>query len=208
MEQHVLVIHPGDKDLIIAQIIVRNGKTILFVKTQHGADRLADNLAKAGVPVGVLHGGKLQAVRTLKPVKELENAALVTTDVAARGIHVDGSSLFVHLGVPTDRKDYLHRSGRTARAGEASGVVVLATTKQQTSVQELTFRASVTSKFVGVKPNDAEQMATTGAQEPSGIPYIAPTAKSRGPSHFSGKRPRPNSSQRRRRPHKVISHTI
>jgi superfamily II DNA/RNA helicase len=202
MEHHVLVMHPGDKDLITAQIAARNGKTILFVKTQRSADRLADNLAKAGVPVGALHGGKSQAVRTrtLKLFKEQENAALVATDVAARGIHVDGISLVVHVDAPTDHKDYLHRSGRTARAGEAGGVVVLATTKQQTSVKGLTSRAGVTPKFVGVKPNDAELMTITGAQEPSGIPYVAPINESRGPSRSGGKRPRPNSSQRRRRP--------
>jgi superfamily II DNA/RNA helicase len=202
MDHHVLVMHPGDKDLITAQIAARNGKTILFVKTQRGADRLADNLAKAGVPVGALHGGKSQAVRTrtLKLFKEQENAALVATDVAARGIHVDGISLVVHVDAPTDHKDYLHRSGRTARAGEAGGVVVLATTKQQTSVKGLTSRAGVTPKFVGVKPNDAELMTITGAQEPSGIPYIAPITESRGPARSGGKRPRPNSSQRRRRP--------
>jgi len=202
MEHHVLVMHPGDKDLITAQIAARNGKTILFVKTQRGADRLADNLAKAGVPVGALHGGKSQAVRTrtLKLFKEQDNAALVATDVAARGIHVDGISLVVHVDAPTDHKDYLHRSGRTARAGEAGGVVVLATTKQQTSVKGLTSRAGVTPKFVGVKPNDAELITITGAQEPSGIPYVAPIVENRGPSRSGGKRPRPNSSQRRRRP--------
>ena len=106
----------------------------------------------------------------------------------------------MHVDAPTDHKDYLHRSGRTARAGEAGGVVVLATTKQQTSVKGLTSRAGVTLKFVGVKPNDAELMTITGAQEASGIPYIAPITESRGPSPSSGKRPRPNSSQRRRRP--------
>jgi superfamily II DNA/RNA helicase len=202
MDHHVLVMHPGDKDLITAQIAARNGKTILFVKTQRGADRLADNLAKAGVPVGALHGGKSQAVRTrtLKLFKEQENAALVATDVAARGIHVDGISLVVHVDAPTDHKDYLHRSGRTARAGEAGGVVVLATTKQQTSVKGLTSRAGVTPKFIGVKPNDAELMTITGAQEPSGIPYVAPITESRGPARSGGKRPRPNSNQRRRRP--------
>jgi superfamily II DNA/RNA helicase len=154
------------------------------------------------VPVGALHGGKSQAVRTrtLKLFKEQENAALVATDVAARGIHVDGISLVVHVDAPTDHKDYLHRSGRTARAGKAGGVVVLATTKQQTSVKGLTSRAGVTPKFVGVKPNDAELMTITGAQEPSGIPYVAPITESRGPARSGGKRPRPNSSQRRRRP--------
>ena len=125
--------HPGDKNLITVQIAACNEKTILFVKTQRGADRLADNLAKAGVPVDALYGGKSQAVRTrtLKLFNEQENAALVATNVAARGIHVDGISLVVHVDAPTDHKDYLHRSGRTARAGEAGGVVVLATTKQK-----------------------------------------------------------------------------
>jgi superfamily II DNA/RNA helicase len=80
----------------------------------------------------------------------------------------------VHVDAPTDHKDYLHRSGRTARAGEAGGVVVLATSKQQTSVKGLTSRAGVTPKFVGVKLNDAELLTVTGARELSGIPYVAP----------------------------------
>ena len=201
MEHYVLVMHPGDKDDITNQIAARNGKTILFVKTQRGADRLADKLAHAGVPVGALHGGKSQAVRTrtLALFKQLPNAALVATDVAARGIHVDGISLVVHVDAPTDHKDYLHRSGRTARAGEAGAVVTLATTKQQKSVGGLTSRAGVTPRFVGVKPLDQDLMRITGAQEPSGIPYVTPVIESKGPARGSRK-PRPNSSERRRRP--------
>jgi superfamily II DNA/RNA helicase len=201
MEHYVLVMHPGDKDDITNQIAARNGKTILFVKTQRGADRLADKLAHAGVPVGALHGGKSQAVRTrtLALFKQLPNAALVATDVAARGIHVDGISLVVHVDAPTDHKDYLHRSGRTARAGEAGAVVTLATTKQQKSVGGLTSRAGVTPKFVGVKPLDQDLMRITGAQEPSGIPYVTPVVENKGPARGSRK-PRPNSDQRRRRP--------
>ncbi len=201
MEHYVLVMHPGDKDDITNQIAARNGKTILFVKTQRGADRLADKLAHAGVPVGALHGGKSQAVRTrtLALFKQLPNAALVATDVAARGIHVDGISLVVHVDAPTDHKDYLHRSGRTARAGEAGAVVTLATTKQQKSVGGLTSRAGVTPKFVGVKPLDQDLMRITGAQEPSGIPYVTPVVENKAPSRGSRK-PRPNSSGRRRRP--------
>jgi superfamily II DNA/RNA helicase len=162
---------------------------------------LADKLAHAGVPVGALHGGKSQAVRTrtLALFKQLPNAALVATDVAARGIHVDGISLVVHVDAPTDHKDYLHRSGRTARAGEAGAVVTLATTKQQKSVGSLTSRAGVTPKFVGVKPLDQDLMRITGAQEPSGIPYVTPVVESKGPNRGSRK-PRPNSSERRRRP--------
>ena len=79
--------HPGDKDLITAQIAARNGRTILFVKTQRGADRLVDNLAKAGVPVGALHGGKSQAVLLTHSnyLKYKKTQPLVATDVAARG---------------------------------------------------------------------------------------------------------------------------
>jgi superfamily II DNA/RNA helicase len=201
MEHYVLVMNPTDKDDITNQVAARNGKTILFVKTQRGADRLADKLAHAGVPVGALHGGKSQAVRTrtLALFKETPNAALVATDVAARGIHVDGISLVVHVDAPTDHKDYLHRAGRTARAGEAGTVVTLATTRQQKSIGGLTQRAGVTPKFVGVTPLSTELMKITGAQEPSGIPYIVPIVEKSVRS--GGKRPRPNSSQRRRRPH-------
>jgi superfamily II DNA/RNA helicase len=201
MEHYVLVMNPTDKDDITNQVAARNGKTILFVKTQRGADRLADKLAHAGVPVGALHGGKSQAVRTrtLALFKETANAALVATDVAARGIHVDGISLVVHVDAPTDHKDYLHRAGRTARAGEAGTVVTLATTRQQKSIGGLTQRAGVTPKFVGVTPLSTELMKITGAQEPTGVPYIVPIVEKSVRS--GGKRPRPNSSQRRRRPH-------
>jgi superfamily II DNA/RNA helicase len=199
MEHHVLVMQPGDKDEITAQIASRDGRTILFVKTQRGADRLADKLASVGVPVGALHGGKSQAVRTrtLAHFKENPNSALVATDVAARGIHVDDVSLVVHVDAPTDHKDYLHRAGRTARAGEAGVVVTLATSKQQSAVRGLTSRAGVYPKFVDVRPHHDELVSITGSKVPSGIPYIAPVVEK--PS-FGGRRPRPNSDQRRRRP--------
>jgi superfamily II DNA/RNA helicase len=202
MKHYVLTMQTTDKDDVTAQIASRSGKTILFVKTQRGADRLADKLAHAGVPVGALHGGKSQAVRTrtLALFKETPNAALVATDVAARGIHVDGISLVVHFDAPTDHKDYLHRSGRTARAGEEGNVVLLSTTKSQSGVKSLTSRAGVTPIFVHVEPMSNELIEITGAVEPSGIPYVAPVLENKGPSR-GNRRPRPNSSQRRRRPH-------
>ncbi len=190
MEHHVLQMHPGDKDDITSQIAARNGKTILFVKTQRGADRLADKLAHAGVPVGALHGGKSQAVRTrtLALFKEQENSALVATDVAARGIHVDGISLVVHVDLPQDHKDYLHRSGRTARAGESGTVVTLSSAKSQRAVTGLLSRAGVTPKFHDVRPLDEKLMAITGAQEPSGIPYVAPIVERKAPQRSGGGR--------------------
>jgi superfamily II DNA/RNA helicase len=176
MEHFLIVMDPSEKDEVTAEIAARNGKTILFVKTQRGADRLADKLAHAGVAVGALHGGKSQAVRTrtLALFKESDNAALVATDVAARGIHVDGISLVVHVDPAQDHKDYLHRSGRTARAGESGTVVSLATTRQQKAVKGLTTRAGVNPSTVYVKPGSEDLMRVTGAQQPSGIPYVQP----------------------------------
>ncbi len=201
MEHHVLVMHPSDKDEITAQIAARDGKTILFVKTQRGADRLADKLASVGVAVGALHGGKSQAVRTrtLAHFKASPTAALVATDVAARGIHVDGISLVVHVDAPTDHKDYLHRAGRTARAGEAGVVVTLATSKQQNAVRGLTSRAGVYPRFVDVRPHHTDLITITGSQEPSGIAYVAPLVEKA--AFGAGRRkPRPGQDQRRRRP--------
>jgi superfamily II DNA/RNA helicase len=176
MEHYLIVMDPAEKDEVTAEIAARNGKTILFVKTQRGADRLADKLAHAGVAVGALHGGKSQAVRTrtLALFKDSDNAALVATDVAARGIHVDGISLVVHVDPAQDHKDYLHRSGRTARAGESGTVVSIATTRQQKSVKSLTMRAGVNPSTVYVKPGSEDLMRVTGAQQPSGIPYVQP----------------------------------
>ena len=91
-------------------------------------------------------------------------------------------------------------AGRTARAGEAGTVVTIATTKQQKSIGGLTSRAGVTPKFVGVTPLSTELMKITGAQEPSGVPYIVPIVE-KSVRSGGNKRPRPNSSQRRRRPH-------
>jgi superfamily II DNA/RNA helicase len=205
MEHHVLVIHPNDKELITAQIAAREGKTILFVRTQHGADKLAQKLAHAGVPVGALHGGKSQSVRTrtLAAFKSGATPALVATDVAARGIHVDDVSLVVHVDPPQDPKDYLHRAGRTARAGESGVVVTLTTTRQQNTVRGLTDKAGVKPKITRVKPSGRELMEVTGAREPSGVPWIAPSTKERHDEQKGGprkRRSRPRPHERRRRP--------
>ena len=205
MEHHVLVIHPNDKELITAQIAAREGKTILFVRTQHGADKLAQKLAHAGVPVGALHGGKSQSVRTrtLAAFKSGATPALVATDVAARGIHVDDVSLVVHVDPPQDPKDYLHRAGRTARAGESGVVVTLTTTRQQNTVRGLTDKAGVKPKITRVKPSGRELMEVTGAREPSGVPWIAPATKECHDEQKGGprkRRSRPRPHERRRRP--------
>ncbi len=202
MDHHVLLVHPADKDQVTSQIAARDGRTIFFVRTQAGVDRLADHLAAQGVPVGALHGGKTQAVRTrtLDAFRRGDTPALVATDVAARGIHVDGISLVVHVDSPTDPKDYLHRAGRTARAGEAGTVVTLASPKQQRMVSSLTKRAGVDPSVARVRPGDQTLTDVTGARLPSGIPWVAPVSKSFRPANGRpGRSSRPANSWKSRR---------
>lgn len=172
MDHYVFIVESGQKSEIAQQIAAREGKTLLFVRTRHGADKLVLNLAKAGVYAGALHSGKSQAVRnrTLETFKYRDSAVLVATDIAARGIHVDGIDLVVHVDVPADHKDYVHRSGRTARAGEVGTVVTLATKGQQKTITNITNKAGITATFMSVKPLDEQLVAITGAQKPSGIP--------------------------------------
>jgi superfamily II DNA/RNA helicase len=213
MLHHVLIMDQAHKDLISTQIAAREGRTIFFVRTKHGADKLADKMLQKGVPVGVLHGGKSQGQRTrvLAAFKDGRASALVATDVAARGIHVDDVSLVVHVDAPADHKDYLHRAGRTARAGATGVVVTLATSKQKKGVYGLTTRAGVKLSESYVRPSDEELIRITGAQEPSGIPVIVePEKPSRsdrggrgGDRGFRGGRssgPRPDRSDRSDRP--------
>jgi superfamily II DNA/RNA helicase len=108
-----------------ATLINQHGSTIVFTRTRHGADRLVKQLAAAGVSATAIHGGRSQSQRdrALQSFKQGDVDALIATDVAARGIHVDGVACVVHFDLAEDAKAYLHRSGRTGRAG-ASGVVV------------------------------------------------------------------------------------
>jgi len=180
MQHHILIMDQQHKDEVSTQIAAREGRTIFFVRTKHGADKLADKMLRSGVPVGVLHGGKSQSQRTrvLKAFKDGRANALVATDVAARGIHVDDVSLVVHVDAPADHKDYLHRAGRTARAGATGTVVTLATHKQKKAVFGITNRAAVKLIENQVRPGDNTLVEITGAQEPSGIPVIVEAEKS------------------------------
>lgn len=176
MDHHVLVMDAEHKDAVTAQIAARDGRTILFVRTQRRADRLATRLAAQGVAVGSLHGGKTQSARTrtLAEFKAGDTSTLVATNVAARGIHIDDVSLVVHVDAPTEAKDYLHRAGRTARAGESGTVVTLATTSERKAVHGMTKRAGVEPAFVVVRPGVDALTTVTGAREPSGVPWQRP----------------------------------
>lgn len=175
MDHHLLLIPPHDKFPITSWIANRDGKTIVFARTQMGVDRLVEQLAAVGVRAGALHGGKTQRVRTrtLAEFKEGRTNVLVATDVAARGIHVDGISLVVHVDPPKDPKDYLHRAGRTARAGESGAVVTLVLPKQRRSTQAMMQKAGVAPAEIRVRLGDEKLAEVTGAREPSGIPVKA-----------------------------------
>ncbi|MGP3971532.1 DEAD/DEAH box helicase [Streptomyces sp. 6N223] len=145
MSHHVLVVKPQDKAPLTAAIAAREGRTIVFVRTQLGADRVAEQLREAGVRADALHGGMTQGARTrtLADFKDGRVRALVATDVAARGIHVDGVDVVLNVDPAGDHKDYLHRSGRTARAGRSGTVVSLALPHQRRTIFRLMEDAGV-----------------------------------------------------------------
>ncbi|WP_233358845.1 DEAD/DEAH box helicase [Thermomonospora amylolytica] len=203
MEHHLLLIAPRDKAAITAAIANREGRTILFARTKHGVDRLAKQLAQVGVRAGALHGGKSQGLRTrtLAEFREGRISVLVATDVAARGIHVDDVSLVLHIDPPADHKDYMHRAGRTARAGESGTVVTLVLPHQVRSTTAMTRRAGVEANRLKVTLDDENLVRLTGARRPSGIPITEPIIPERP------RRPRPSTGGRPRRRTSRDTHT-
>ncbi|MCX6420532.1 MAG: DEAD/DEAH box helicase [Actinobacteria bacterium] len=198
MSHHVLVHEANHKDEITSQIAARDGRTIFFVRTKRGADKLTEKLLRAGVKVGALHGGKTQAVRTrtLEHFKNGKTLALVATDVAARGIHVDDVSLVVHVDAPADHKDYLHRAGRTARAGEKGTVVSLVTMSQRGELKRITEKAGIRPTTTSVLPGDSELIKITGSRQPSGVPIVTTVTKSDSVQPNFPKRNRPSKARR------------
>jgi superfamily II DNA/RNA helicase len=167
MTHHILVVKPKDKAPITNAIAARKGRTIIFVRTQMGADRVAEQLIEAGVKADALHGGMTQGARTrvLGDFKDGYVNVVVATDVAARGIHVDGIDLVLNVDPAGDHKDYLHRSGRTARAGRSGTVVTLVLPHQRRGVFRLMEDAGVdASRHILDHAFDAEVARITGAR--------------------------------------------
>jgi superfamily II DNA/RNA helicase len=176
LDHHVLHVDTADKNETAAHIGARDGRVIMFVGTKHRADRLARQLQASGVNAAALHGGKSQPqrTRTLDGFKSGAVTALVATSLAARGIHVDDVDLVVNVDPPGDAKDYLHRGGRTARAGRTGTVVTLVLPEQDRETSRLLAAAGVKARTVRVRPGDAELVRITGARTPSGVP-VTPT---------------------------------
>ncbi len=183
MEHHVLVVDADAKPRVVSEIAARDGRTILFVRTKHGVDRLVKVLRRNGIDAGALHGGKAQNARNraIAAFKDGQTPVLVATDVAARGIHVDDVSLVVHVDPPADPKDYLHRAGRTARAGDSGTVVTMVTPPERSEVARLTRLAGVRATSTEVVEGHAELVRITGARRPSGVPIIEPPKPAQQP---------------------------
>ncbi|MER7727293.1 DEAD/DEAH box helicase [Streptomyces sp. NPDC096323] len=175
MEHHVLhVLDETDKKAVATKIAAREGRVIMFVDTKRAADRFAKRLLASGVRAAALHGGRSQPQRnrTLDQFKTGEVTALVATNVAARGIHVDDLDLVVNVDPPTDHKDYLHRGGRTARAGESGSVVTLVLPEEKREMTRLMQDAGIAPRTTRIKSSDEELTRITGAREPSGIAIV------------------------------------
>jgi superfamily II DNA/RNA helicase len=195
MQHRVLAVSDGQKVPVAAEITARPGRTLVFVRTKHGADRLARQLSRAGSKAAAIHGNlnQNQRQRALDGFAAGSPRVLVATDVAARGIHVDDVDMVVHFDPPNDHKDYLHRSGRTARAGATGTVLVLAEKGQLPEVARLHRDASIvaTTTPVHIGHPAVRELAESGTP----IVVAAPTQRARPAGSVSisqdGRRSRP-----------------
>jgi superfamily II DNA/RNA helicase len=208
MDHQVFLLNHSDKVGIAAEIATRPGRTLVFVRTKHGADRLAKQLTNLGAPAAAIHGNlsQNQRQRALAGFTAGHPRVLVATDVAARGIHVDDVDLVVHFDPPNDSKDYLHRSGRTARAGATGTVLSFVVHDQRRVVERLHRDAKVTATAVPVRPGHEAVRLIAESGEP--VPPPAPQRRDRAtggrPGNSSG-RPRHNSGQARGRGRRPVA---
>ncbi|WJY68021.1 DEAD/DEAH box helicase [Corynebacterium auris] len=177
MEHYVLEV--GDRESrneVVLRIGAREGRTIMFMRTKHGVDRQVKKLRRVGVDAQGLHGDKGQGARTraIEGFTSGSTPVLVATDIAARGIDIGGVSLVVHVDPPAEHKAYLHRAGRTARAGTSGTVVTLAMDEQRGEVAQLLRRAGVDAESVRVTPDSEALARITGARVPAGPPLPPP----------------------------------
>ena len=195
MEHHVLNIHAADKYATATEIAARDGRVLMFLDTKAGVDQFTRHLRASGVPAAALHSGKSQPQRThtLTRFKEGEITVLVATNVAARGIHIDALDLVVNVDPPADAKDYLHRAGRTARAGESGNVVTLVAPNQRREVNRMMSDAGIRPTITQVRSGEEKLSAITGAKRPptaakgssGNIPFRGPGTRTGRPAKES-----------------------
>ncbi len=168
LEHHAFTVEPGDKAAVVRELASGVERSLLFTRTKHAAKKLARQLADGGVPAVDLHGNlsQPQRLRNLAAFADGSVRVLVATDIAARGIHVDDIALVVHVDPPSEHKAYLHRSGRTARAGAAGVVVTVVTPAQEGEVRALVRLAGIRPAAAKVRPGDPRTLALTGPAAP------------------------------------------
>ena len=191
MVHHLLTVTPGDRVGVVAALAGGNNRSLVFTRTKHGAHRLTRQLSGAGVSVAELHGdlGQGARERNLAAFAAGTVRVLVATDIAARGIHVDGIDLVIHADPPAEHKAYLHRSGRTARAGAAGVVITVQTPAQAADVRALMRRADVIPLAASTGPGSALLRSIAGPPadraEPA-LPAASETALAASPGTGSG----------------------
>jgi superfamily II DNA/RNA helicase len=168
MVHHLLTVAPTDRVGVVAALVGGSGRSLVFTRTKHAARRLARQLATSGIPAAELHGDLAQGARerNLAAFAAGRVRVIVATDIAARGIHVDGIDLVIHADPPTEHKAYLHRSGRTARAGAAGTVITLQLSSQANAVRDLMRKAGVVPLTATVAPGSALLRSIAGEPVP------------------------------------------
>ncbi len=201
LEHHVLSVSTGDKPAVVQELVSGAQRSLLFTRTKHGAKKLAARLAASGIPTTELHGNLAQSARerNLAAFSNGSARVLVATDIASRGIHVDDVLLVVHVDPPAEHKAYLHRSGRTARAGASGTVVTVATPEQLKSVRTLARLASVNPTTTKVVPGHALLKELAGASQ-------APSSTSPVVSPKPAPKPAPKASPASSRPRRSADH--
>jgi superfamily II DNA/RNA helicase len=161
---HLLTVTPTDRVAVVCALAGGENRSLIFTRTKRGAHRLARQLTTAGVPAAELHGDLAQSARSRNLASFSSGAVrvMVATDIAARGIHVDGIDLVIHADSPAEHKAYLHRSGRTARAGATGAVITLQTPAQAREVKTLMRRAGVAPVAAPVGPGSPLLRAMAG----------------------------------------------
>ena len=173
MKHRFLYVHQMDKPKVVASMGRGGRRTLVFTRTKRGADRLVEQLEKEGVKAGAIHGDLRQQARekALKQFTQGTVPILVATDVAARGLHIDSVDTVVHFDPPEDHKTYLHRSGRTARAGASGVAVTMVLWDQVLEIQKLQKRLGLDEPMVEVFSNDPrlDDLADWAADEDESV---------------------------------------
>ncbi len=210
LEHHLFNVQQGHKAAVVTELASGAGRSLLFTRTKHAARKLARHLSAAGIPAVDLHGNLAQSARDRNLAAFIDGRVrvLVATDIAARGIHVDDISLVVHVDPPAEPKAYLHRSGRTARAGAAGVVVTIVTPDQARDVRTLVRQAAIHPRTADVVPGDPRTTAITGPpakRRPPPAPLAVVTRPGRHPGRTHRAAPARSSSRAARVPRRSAS---